>query len=159
MTRSRSSSIGGTARCRRRRFSASMSVIAVRGLTKRFGSVVAVDDLHLDVRDGELMALLGPSGCGKTTTLRTIAGFGFPDAGEIHFGEHRVTGLPPERRNIGMVFQNYALFPHMTVYGNVAFGLEMRKEPTASVRARRSEEHTSELQSHHDLVCRLLLEK
>ena len=113
-----------------------MSVIAVRGLTKRFGSVVAVDDLHLDVRDGELMALLGPSGCGKTTTLRTIAGFEFPDAGEIHFGEHRVTGLPPERRNIGMVFQNYALFPHMTVYGNVAFGLEMRKEPTASVRAR-----------------------
>src|SRR5207249_5152026 len=97
---------GGTARCRRRRFSASMSVIAVRGLTKRFGSVVAVDDLHLDVRDGELMALLGPSGCGKTTTLRTIAGFEFPDAGEIHFGEHRVTGLPPERRNIGMVFQN-----------------------------------------------------
>jgi len=113
-----------------------MSVIAVRGLTKRFGSVVAVDDLHLDVRDGELMALLGPSGCGKTTTLRTIAGFELPDAGEIHFGEHRVTALPPEQRNIGMVFQNYALFPHMTVYGNVAFGLEMRKEPTASVRAR-----------------------
>jgi len=113
-----------------------MSVIAVRGLTKRFGSVVAVDDLHLDVGDGELMALLGPSGCGKTTTLRTIAGFEFPDAGEIHFGEHRVTELPPERRNIGMVFQNYALFPHMTVYGNVAFGLEMRKEPTPSVRAR-----------------------
>ena len=113
-----------------------MSVIAVRGLTKRFGSVVAVDDLHLDVRDGELMALLGPSGCGKTTTLRTIAGFELPDAGEIHFGEHRVTELPPERRNIGMVFQNYALFPHMTVYGNVAFGLQMRREPSASVRAR-----------------------
>src|SRR5207249_1110157 len=87
-------------------------------------------------RETQEMALLGPSGCGKTTTLRTIAGFEFPDAGEIHFGEHRVTGLPPERRNIGMVFQNYALFPHMTVYGNVAFGLEMRKEPTASVRAR-----------------------
>src|SRR5262245_20799254 len=113
-----------------------MSVIAVRGLTKRFGGVAAVDDLHLDVRDGELMALLGPSGCGKTTTLRTIAGFELPDGGEIHFGDHRVTELPPEQRNIGMVFQNYALFPHMTVYANVAFGLQMRKEPAASVRAR-----------------------
>ena len=113
-----------------------MSRISLRGLTKRFGVVVAVDALDLDVRDGELIALLGPSGCGKTTTLRTIAGFELPDAGEIHFGEHRVTELAPERRNIGMVFQNYALFPHMTVYENVAFGLEMRKQPTASVRAR-----------------------
>src|SRR2546426_6095316 len=113
-----------------------MSAITLRGLTKRFGSVVAVDDLHLDVQDGELMALLGPSGCGKTTTLRAIAGFELPDAGDIDFGDHRVTNLPPERRNIGMVFQNYALFPHMTVAQNVAFGLEMRKEPALAIRAR-----------------------
>src|SRR5215813_12362907 len=112
-----------------------MSAISLTGLTKRFGSVVAVDDLHLDVRDGELIALLGPSGCGKTTTLRSIAGFELPDAGEIHFGDRRVTELPPEQRNIGMVFQNYALFPHMTVEENVAFGLQMRREPSASVRA------------------------
>src|SRR5262245_63495857 len=104
-----------------------MSVIALSGLTKRFGSVVAVDDLTLDVADGELLALLGPSGCGKTTTLRSLAGFELPDAGDIHFGDRRVTDLPPEQRNIGMVFQNYALFPHMTVRDNVAFGLDMRK--------------------------------
>ncbi|OLD50274.1 MAG: hypothetical protein AUI83_11610 [Armatimonadetes bacterium 13_1_40CM_3_65_7] len=82
------------------------------------------------------MALLGPSGCGKTTTLRAIAGFELPDSGDIDFGDHRVTNLPPERRNIGMVFQNYALFPHMTVAQNVAFGLEMRKEPALAIRAR-----------------------
>src|SRR5215470_11345649 len=127
-----SSSTAGTGRCR----AEDMSVIALRGLTKRFGSVVAVDDLSLEVADGELLALLGPSGCGKTTTLRSVAGFELPDAGEIHFGDHRVTELPPERRNIGMVFQNYALFPHMTVFENVAFGLQMRKEPVASIRAR-----------------------
>jgi putative spermidine/putrescine transport system ATP-binding protein len=107
-----------------------MSLISLRGLTKRFGSVAAVDDLHLEVGDGELIALLGPSGCGKTTTLRTIAGFEIPDAGEIYFGERRVTDLLPEQRNIGMVFQNYALFPHMTVEDNVAFGLQMRKTAT-----------------------------
>jgi putative spermidine/putrescine transport system ATP-binding protein len=104
-----------------------MSVIALRGLTKRFGSVVAVDDLSLEIADGELLALLGPSGCGKTTTLRSVAGFELPDAGQIHFGDRHVTDLLPEQRNIGMVFQNYALFPHMTVQDNVAFGLQMRK--------------------------------
>src|SRR5215831_15276797 len=103
-----------------------MSAIGLRGLTKRFGSVVAVDDLDLDVHNGELVALLGPSGCGKTTTLRMIAGFELPDAGDITFDDRRVTELQPERRNIGIVFQNYALFPHMTVAENVAFGLEMR---------------------------------
>jgi ABC-type Fe3+/spermidine/putrescine transport system ATPase subunit len=106
-----------------------MSVIALRGLTKRFGSVLAVDDLSLEIADGELLALLGPSGCGKTTTLRSVAGFEIPDGGEIFFGDRRVTDRLPEQRNIGMVFQNYALFPHMTVRENVAFGLEMRKAP------------------------------
>jgi putative spermidine/putrescine transport system ATP-binding protein len=113
-----------------------MSAIALRALTKRFGSVVAVDRLHLDGRDGELLALLGPSGCGKTTTLRMIAGFEVPDEGEIAFGARRVTDLLPEERNIGMVFQNYALFPHMSVHDNVAFGLQMRKVAPADVRAR-----------------------
>src|SRR5262245_42022694 len=113
-----------------------MSAIGLRGLTKRFGSVVAVDDLDLDVHDGELLALLGPSGCGKTTTLRMIAGFELPDAGDITFDDRRVTELPPEHRNIGIVFQNYALFPHMTVAENVAFGLEMRKEAAPAIRAR-----------------------
>jgi ABC-type Fe3+/spermidine/putrescine transport system ATPase subunit len=106
-----------------------MSVIALRGLTKRFGSVLAVDDLSLEIADGELLALLGPSGCGKTTTLRSVAGFEIPDGGEIFFGDRRVTDRLPEQRNIGMVFQNYALFPHLTVKDNVAFGLEMRKTP------------------------------
>src|SRR5437899_11614853 len=113
-----------------------MSAITLSGLTKRFGNVVAVDDLPLDVQAGELMARLGPSGCGKTTTLRAIAGFELPDSGDIDFGDHRVTNLPPERRNIGMGFQNYALFPHMTVAQNVAFGLELRKEPTLLIRTR-----------------------
>jgi len=110
-----------------------MSAISLRRLTKRFGSVVAVGDLSLEVRDGELIALLGPSGCGKTTTLRSIAGFETPDAGEIYFGDRRVTALLPEQRNIGMVFQNYALFPHLTVFENVAFGLEMRRERAGAV--------------------------
>src|SRR5438093_7810184 len=113
-----------------------MSAIALTRLTKRFGSVVAVDDLNLDVHNGELVALLGPSGCGKTTTLRLIAGFELPDAGEIDFDDRRVTELQPERRNIGMVFQNYALFPHMTVAENVAFGLEMRMEAAPTIRSR-----------------------
>jgi putative spermidine/putrescine transport system ATP-binding protein len=110
-----------------------MSAISLRGLTKRFGSVVAVDDLSLEVTDGELIALLGPSGCGKTTTLRTIAGFETPDAGGIQFGARRVTTLLPEERNIGMVFQSYALFPHLTVFDNVAFGLEMRRMPARTI--------------------------
>ena len=113
-----------------------MSAISLRGLTKRFGNVLAVDDLGLEVADGELIALLGPSGCGKTTTLRSIAGFEAPDAGEIHFGDRRVTALLPEQRNIGMVFQNYALFPHLTVWDNVAFGLEMRREPARAIAER-----------------------
>jgi ABC-type Fe3+/spermidine/putrescine transport system ATPase subunit len=97
---------------------------------------VAIDDLSLEVADGELLALLGPSGCGKTTTLRAVAGFEAPDVGHIDFGDRRVTGLLPEQRNIGMVFQNYALFPHMTVHENVAFGLQMRKTPAGEAARR-----------------------
>src|SRR5271169_4044363 len=104
-----------------------MTTLTISGLTKRFGALTAVDDVNLDIAEGELVSLLGPSGCGKTTTLRAIAGFVEPDAGTILFDGVDVTALAPERRNIGMVFQNYALFPHMTVRQNLRFGLEMRR--------------------------------
>jgi putative spermidine/putrescine transport system ATP-binding protein len=103
-----------------------MASITLRDLTMRFGNVTAVDRLNLTLKEGELIAFLGPSGCGKTTTLRMIAGFETPSDGEIRFGDNPVQNLMPDKRNIGMVFQNYALFPHMTVEQNVAFGLEMR---------------------------------
>lgn len=113
-----------------------MAAISLCGLTKRFGAVVAVDNLNLDLAEGGIMALLGPSGCGKTTTLRMLAGFETVDAGQILLGGVDVTTLPPERRNTGMVFQNYALFPHLSVFRNIAFGLEMRDVPKQEVRQR-----------------------
>jgi iron(III) transport system ATP-binding protein len=104
-----------------------VSDVRLKGVSKSFGAVHAVSDLTLDVRRGELMAVLGPSGCGKTTLLRLIAGFERPDAGEIVVGDGAVAGpgrfVAPEKRRIGMVFQDYALFPHLTVEANVAFGL------------------------------------
>lgn len=103
-----------------------MTTITIRGLTKRYEGGLAVDNLDLEVADGELVSLLGPSGCGKTTTLRAIAGFVEPDSGVILFDGQDMTGLAPEQRDIGMVFQSYALFPHMTVEQNLRFGLEMR---------------------------------
>ncbi|MBR0740095.1 ABC transporter ATP-binding protein [Bradyrhizobium liaoningense] len=99
------------------------STVEIRNLRKEFGGTVAVDDLTLSVRKGEVLCLLGPSGCGKTTTLRMIAGFMEPEAGSILIDGRESTGLPPYRRDTGMVFQGYALFPHMTVEQNVAFGL------------------------------------
>jgi spermidine/putrescine ABC transporter ATP-binding subunit len=113
--------------------------ITIRAVVKRFGSVTAVDRADLVVGDGELFTLLGPSGCGKTTLLRLLAGFYQPDAGEIRFGARVVSGLPPYERNIGMVFQNYALWPHMTVAANVAYGLRLRKLAAADVSARLAE--------------------
>ena len=110
-----------------------MTTLSLKNLTCRFGDVVAVDGIDLDVGDRELVSLLGPSGCGKTTTLRCIAGFESPDSGDILFDQVSVAGLPPEKRNLGMVFQNYALFPHMTVSGNLAYGLEMRKTPQQEI--------------------------
>jgi putative spermidine/putrescine transport system ATP-binding protein len=104
-----------------------MTRLTIDGLSKRFDDVRAVDEVDLDIADHELVSLLGPSGCGKTTTLRCIAGFETPSAGRILFDGGDIVGLPAERRNIGMVFQNYALFPHMTVTQNLAFGLEMRR--------------------------------
>jgi spermidine/putrescine ABC transporter ATP-binding subunit len=113
--------------------------LTLRDVVKRFDDVVAVDAVSLDVNAGELITLLGPSGCGKTTTLRMIAGFVEPDAGEIRIGASDVTRLPPHKRDIGMVFQTYGLFPHMTVEDNVGYGLRMRHVPAAE-RRRRVEE-------------------
>ncbi len=107
--------------------------IVLRDLVKRFGSLEAVSRISLDIRDGELFTLLGPSGCGKTTLLRLVGGFHHPDQGEILFGERPVTGIPPYERNIGMVFQNYALWPHMTIFDNIAYGLKLRKVPKRDI--------------------------
>ena len=112
--------------------------VRVDGVSKRFshrvkGEVYAARDVHLDVAPGEFLTLLGPSGCGKTTTLRMIAGFEHPDAGSIRLGGQDVTGLPANQRNIGFVFQNYALFPHLSVFDNVAYGLQVRGQSTAVI--------------------------
>jgi ABC-type Fe3+/spermidine/putrescine transport system ATPase subunit len=107
--------------------------IAVQNVTKRFGAMAAANDVTLTVEEGELFTLLGPSGCGKTTLLRLIAGFYAPDTGEIRFDERRVNEVPPHERGIGMVFQNYALWPHMTVADNVGYGLKLRKVPGADI--------------------------
>jgi len=113
-----------------------MASLSLSGLTKRYGDATVVNNVSIDVADGEFLVLLGPSGCGKTTTLRMIAGFIPPSAGVITLGARDVTTTPPWRRNAGLVFQNYALFPHLTVARNVAFGLEMRKTPTAEIQPR-----------------------
>jgi ABC-type Fe3+/spermidine/putrescine transport system ATPase subunit len=110
--------------------------IRLLSIFKRFGGVTAVDGASLEIGDGELFTLLGPSGCGKTTLLRLIAGFYAPDGGEIWFGDRRVDALRPYARNIGMVFQNYALWPHMTVQANVAYGLKLRKLGGAAIAER-----------------------
>jgi iron(III) transport system ATP-binding protein len=101
--------------------------IALRDVVKRFGAATVIDRVAIDIADGELFTLLGPSGCGKTTLLRLLAGFERTEAGEIWFGDRRVDALPAYARNIGMVFQNYALWPHMTVRANVTYGLELRR--------------------------------
>jgi iron(III) transport system ATP-binding protein len=118
-----------------------MPGVTLRALTKRYGDVAAVENLALEVRPGELVALLGPSGCGKTTTLRLVAGFLTPEAGEIWVGERCLSSpaavVPPERRRMAMIFQSYALWPHMTVADNVAYGLRFKREVARADRARR----------------------
>ncbi|MBN9194483.1 MAG: ATP-binding cassette domain-containing protein, partial [Microbacterium sp.] len=110
--------------------------VAIDRVTKRYGGQVAVDDLSLDIRAGEFLSLLGPSGCGKTTTLRMIAGFEHPDAGDIRISGTSVLSLPPYRRNVNTVFQAYALFPHMTVAQNVAYGLQQKRVGKQEIRER-----------------------
>jgi spermidine/putrescine ABC transporter ATP-binding subunit len=110
--------------------------LVLRGLTKHFGSAVAVDGIDLEVRPGEFLTLLGPSGSGKTTTLRMVAGFMAPTSGAIEIDGSDMTRVPPYRRDVGMVFQNYALFPHMTAAENVAFPLRMRHRPAAEIKRR-----------------------
>src|SRR5438045_221231 len=105
-------------------------------VTKRFGTMVAVDRLNLEVRAGEFLSLLGPSGCGKTTTLRMLAGFDQPDEGFIRISGDFVQGVPPYKRDVNTVFQHYALFPHMTVSENVAYGLRQKHTPRAEVNRR-----------------------
>lgn len=109
-------------------------MIELRNIEVRYGDFVAIRDLNLRIEGGEFFTLLGPSGCGKTTTLRTLAGFIPPFKGEIRFNGADVTHLRPEERNFGIVFQNYALFPHMSVFENIAFGLRVRREKKAAVR-------------------------
>ncbi|MEX2629563.1 MAG: ABC transporter ATP-binding protein [Tistlia sp.] len=113
-----------------------MSDLSLAGIAKRFGDVVALDHVDLELRRGELMTILGPSGSGKTTMLRIIAGFEMPDAGDVLVRGRDVTLLAPAKRNMGMVFQNYALFPHMTVAENVAFPLQMRRKGRAETKER-----------------------
>jgi iron(III) transport system ATP-binding protein len=116
-----------------------MISVKVTNLTKRFGNVTALRNLDLLIEPGELFFLLGPSGCGKTTLLRSMAGFYIPEEGTIHFGDEDVTRVPPHKRNTGMMFQSYALWPHMSVAENVAFGLEERRVPRPELKQRVAE--------------------
>src|SRR6476619_3546420 len=116
-----------------------MARLQLTALTKTYGDVRAVAGVDLDIGEGELVVLLGPSGCGKTTTLRMIAGFVAPTAGEIRLGGHDITRQPPWKRNTGLVFQSYALFPHLTAAENVAFGLRMRNLPQPRIDAKLAE--------------------
>ena len=127
--------------------------VSLDHVSKRFGEVLAVDDFSLEVAEGELLVLLGPSGCGKTTTLRIVAGFTDASAGTVRIRDRDVTHEPPYRRNIGVVFQNYALFPHLTVFENVAFGLRRRKASEAEIAKR--VEHSLALVKLESLAQRL----
>src|SRR5215831_5353308 len=113
-----------------------MARLQLDGLTKRYGDFDAVRGLTLDIPDGGFLVLLGPSGCGKTTTLRMIAGFVEPSVGRVHLAGRDVTDLPPWKRNAGLVFQSYALFPHLTAAENIAFGLEMRRVSRSEIATR-----------------------
>jgi ABC-type Fe3+/spermidine/putrescine transport system ATPase subunit len=110
--------------------------VTLRGIVKRFGTSVIVNHVHLEIASGEMFFLLGSSGCGKTTLLRMLAGFYDPEEGDILFGSKRINGTPPHLRNTALVFQNYAVWPHMSVFENVAYGLRVRKLPEAEIRQR-----------------------
>ena len=126
----------GTARAPDRK---SGALVRFEGVAKRYGTVTAVESLSLDICENEFFALLGPSGCGKTTLLRSIAGFEQPDSGAILLGGDDLLDLPPNKRPVNLMFQSYALFPHMSVERNIAYGLEREKLPRAEVRRRTAE--------------------
>ena len=113
-----------------------MAKVIIKNLRKVFGKVIALQNFSLEIEDGEFVVLVGPSGCGKTTALRMVAGLEDIDEGEIYIGDQLVNDLPPKDRNVAMVFQNYALYPHMTVYRNIAFGLKLRKLPINEIQQR-----------------------
>lgn len=129
-----------------------MAQVIYDHVTKRFDGVVAVNDLSLEVKDGEFLVLVGPSGCGKTTALRCLAGLEEVTSGDIIIGDRVVTHIPPKDRDIAMVFQNYALYPHMTVYENMAFGLKLRKVPKQEIDRRVKE--VAEMLGIQDLLNR-----
>lgn len=110
-----------------------MGEVLIENLTKKYGNVIAVDDLSLEVKDKTFLILLGPSGCGKTTTLRAVAGLETPDSGDIYIDGERVTDVPPQDRDVAMVFQSYALYPHMSVYDNIGFPLKISKTPKEEI--------------------------
>ena len=113
-----------------------MAEVALRNVTKRFDNVEAVRGISLDIPNNEFVVLVGPSGCGKSTTLRMVAGLEEVSAGDIYIGGELVNDLPPKDRDIAMVFQNYALYPHMSVYDNLAFALKLRHTPKADIQRR-----------------------
>ena len=113
-----------------------MATVTFDHVTKKFGDVIAVDDFNLEINDGEFMVFVGPSGCGKTTSLRMIAGLDDISDGEVKIADRVVNDVPPKDRDIAMVFQSYALYPHMSVYDNLAFGLKLRKVPKKDIERR-----------------------
>ncbi len=113
-----------------------MAKVELKNLTKKFDEVVAVNSMNQLIEDREFVVLVGPSGCGKTTTLRMIAGLEEATQGEIYIGDRLVNNVPPKDRDIAMVFQNYALYPHMNVYDNMAFGLKLRRTPKLEIEKR-----------------------
>src|SRR6201993_365376 len=129
-----------------------MAQVVLKDVNKKFDEVHAVKDVNLTIRDKEFMVFVGPSGCGKTTTLRMVAGLEEISSGEISIGDRVVNDLPPKDRDIAMVFQNYALYPHMSVYDNMAFGLKMRKFPKAEIQKRVKD--AAEILGIHDLLSR-----
>lgn len=134
-----------------------MPGLRLLNIVKKYGKLAAVDDLSLEVKEGELLTLLGPSGCGKTTVLRSISGFVAVDSGDVFIGNRRVTDVLPEKRGIGLVFQNYALWPHMTVFQNLAFGLELKKMPKDKIKAKVEESLAMvKLEGHEDRYPRQL---
>ena len=128
---------------------ASSGFLALDHVRKSFGAFTAVEDFELSAERGEFISFLGPSGCGKTTTLRMIAGFEYPDSGSISVDGKEITNLPPNKRNVGMVFQSYALFPNMSVASNIGFGMRVKKRPADAIRKRvaraaRHDQHAGE---------------